>query len=343
MHRQLRRAIAALIVLALGATASACGSSDDEASAAGGDGLTTVRPVVIEGAQQFPLTVMDSQGFAAKHGIKVDPIKVASPEAAYTQFQTDDFQLGLGAWTKAAQMRAAGKHLTNAYGVTGYTNDVLVKSDSPIKSIADLKGKKIGLFGGPGSGTSLLFQVEAEKYFGFDPMKDAKVFYGAPPLLLGQLQKGELDAVLLLDPLISNVMTQGGLRSVGNLAGIWREKTGQNPLLVTVTLNEDWAKKNPEAAKGFVAAFAEAQRYIKTHKEVWPKLAASVGITSQDGIELLRKRTADGLSDTWNDDVIQQQLDFAKQVNATLGETPDFPSEVPEGTFTTAYAPGAGA
>jgi NitT/TauT family transport system substrate-binding protein len=131
-----------------------------------------------------------------------------------------------------------------------YTNDVIVPIDSPLKTIADIKGKRIGLFGGPTAATSWLFRLQAVKFFGFDPMKESKIHYGAPPLLIGMMERGDLDAVLTLDPQITQLLETGKFRSIGNIGDIWRAKSGQNPMLVSVTVNEPWAKANPAKVFG---------------------------------------------------------------------------------------------
>lgn len=338
--------LSALSALAVSTTLAACGGGDSSGGGASGaaskssGGTATVNVAVIQGTQLFPVQVMQEKGFAAKHGIKLNVQAVAGPEALYTRAQTPDFQVGFGAWAKIAQLRDKGAHLTNAFSMYGYTNDVMVKKDSPIKSFADLKGKDIGLFGGPGAGTTLMFRLEAKRFFGFDPNTDTKVHYGAPPLLLGQLQRGDLDAVLLLDPFIDKMLASGQYRSIGNLGDIWRQKTGETPMLVSVTFNTDWAQQNPDAAKGFVAAFDEAQRYIKSHADVWPSLAGKVGVSGK-AVDLMRKRVGPALLDTWDQGFIDQQLHFADSLKSTFGASGDFPQSIPDGTFTTEYAPGS--
>jgi NitT/TauT family transport system substrate-binding protein len=336
--------LAAIALLGAG-----CGGNDEGSATsattgtsanAGSGGLATVEAAAIEGTQLFPLTVMQEQGIAKKHGIDLKVTKVAGPQPLYTRVQAGNFNVAFGTWLKIAQLAQAGAPVTNAYSMYGYTNDVLVKADSPIKSFADLKGKTIGLFGDPGSGTTLMFRMECMRYFGFDPLKDAKPRFGAPGLLIGQLERGDIDAALLLDPLIEKLVTTGKYRSVGNLGEIWKEKTGRDPMLVSVDLNTKWAAENPETARNFVAGFSEAMKYIKSHPDVWPALAKSVGITDQKGIDLLRKRVAPAFLTTWDDAYIKEQLKFHDALVETFGsDSKDFPQEIPQDAFTTDYAP----
>jgi ABC-type nitrate/sulfonate/bicarbonate transport system substrate-binding protein len=344
--RSARRTLAipiALAALAATTTLAACGGDSESTAASGGGDLAVVKPLVIQGTQLFPIKVMQDTGIAAKHHLKVEPQMMAGPEALYTRMLAPGFQVGFGAWAKIAQLRAAGHHLVNVFSMYGYTNDVLVKNDSPYRSLADLKGKRVGQFGGPGAGTTLMYRLEAKKFFGYDPQKDAQPFFGAPGLLAGQLGKGQLDGALLLDPVLDQLLLTGQYRSIGNLGQIWRQRTGQSPMLVSINMNEDWANANPQVARNFVAAYSEAQKYIKTHPQVWKGLAASVGIKDPKGVALLRKRVQPALLDTWGPGFIQQQLDFAKTLVQTFGPSQDFPSEIPSGTFTTKFAPASGA
>ena len=73
---------------------------------------------------------------------------------------------------------------------------LMVPPDSDIASLADLKGKKIGVAGGPLDKSWLLLQGLAAKRHGMDLAAEVEPVYGAPPLLNEKVQTGELDAVL---------------------------------------------------------------------------------------------------------------------------------------------------
>src|SRR3990172_7910087 len=300
---------------------------------------TRVKVVALQGTQLFPVRIMQSRGIAAKHGIDMDLMVVASPQASYTAMQTGDIQIGFTGWIVIASLREKGFMLTNVYSMISYTNAVMVKADSPIKSIAELKGKRVGLFGGPNSATTWLYRLIVEKFYGFDPMKDSKVHFGAPPLLMGMIDRGDLDAVLVLDPFISQMLETDKYRSIGNLGEIWRQKANQNPMLVAVTVNETWAKANPDVVKRFVAAFKEALTYLKNTPEAWKELAQGMGLKTDRGVKILYERTADALIIRWDKKLIDEQLQYAAELYKTFGKQPDLPERVPDGTFDLSYAP----
>ena len=299
---------------------------------------TRVKVAVIEGNQLFPVQIMQTKGIADKYRLQIELIRTAGPQALYTILQTGDFHVAFGGWLSIALMRGQGFKLTNVYSMQAYTNDVMVMTDSPLKNMAELKGKRLGLFGGPTAATSWLFRVVAVKFFGFDPMKESKVHYGAPALLIAMLERGELDAILILDPQISQLLETGKFRSIANIGDIWRAKTGQNPMLVAVTMNEPWAKANTAVAERFVAGFKEALTYLKTTPEAWPEIAKAMGIKTEGGAKLLYQRTAPAFITRWDKKFIEEQYAYAAELIKVFGEPGDVPREIPEGTFDMSYA-----
>lgn len=301
--------------------------------------LEKVHVVVLEGTQLFPMVIMHEQGFDRAQGIEVRMTKTPGPQGVYTIMESGNFDVAFGGWPTVALMRAHGYDVTNVYPVSGYTNEVLVRNGSPLKTFGDLRGSRIGLFGGPNAATTWLFRLECVKFFGFDPAKAAEIIYGAPPLLAGQLDKGGLDAILILDPLIAQLLPTGKYRSVGNIGQIWKEKTGQVPLLVAVTFNGAWARAHTQTAKDFVAAFKQSVGYLRAHPGAWPALARGVNIHTPAGIELLRQRVVPSFINRWEPQFFEEQNAFLTELGRVFGEVEGMPKTIPPETFTTRYLP----
>ena len=299
----------------------------------------TVKVTFIDGTQSFPLLVMQTKGIADKYGLKLEENKVAGPQGLATVMQTGDFQVTFRGWLGTALMRAQGHKAIVVFPLTGYTDDVVARADSPLKGIADLKGKRIGISGGPATESVWLFRLQAVRFFGFDLLKEAKVQFGAAPLLMGLLENGELDAILVQNPQVVQLLETGKFRSIASLGDIWREKSGQDPLFVSVAMNEVWAKANPDVAKRFVAAYKEALEYLKARPDVWPELAKILGIKTEAGAKLLRERTAGNLLTKWNKKFIDEQYRYAAEVIKVFGESKEFPKQIPDGLFDMSYAP----
>lgn len=297
-----------------------------------------VRWMLQEGIQLIPLEIMQKRGIAKKYQLQIEPIIVAGPQAIYTVMQTGDFDTAVASWIPTALLREKGHKVTVVYSLHGYTNDILVKTNSPIKSIADLKGKNIGIFGGPVAGTTWMLRLELVKFFGFDPIKECNVNYGAPPIMMAMLEKGELDAILMLDPQGVRMMETGNFRSIGNMSEIWHKNTGQYPLHLCLIMNETWANKNIEVAKRFIAAYKETLGYLRSHAEIWPEWVKGAGIKTEQGAKLFRERTTNFFFIAkWDQQFINDQYALANEISKVFGEAEGFPKKIPDGTFTTAY------
>ncbi|MGE5817554.1 MAG: ABC transporter substrate-binding protein [Deltaproteobacteria bacterium] len=349
MHRTNRRsghwATKPVSVLALALVLSIYGSQPTAllaAAAATGrekPKRATVKVIVIDGTQRFPIYVMRTKGIADKYNLSVEEIPVSGPQAQYTTMQTGDFQVATTAWFPIVLMRAQGFKFNIVFPVSSYTDDIVVRADSPLKTMADLKGKRIGISGGPASSGTWIFRTEAVRFFEFDPMKESRVQFGAAPLLIGLLENNELDAVLIQNPQVVRLLETKKFRSLASFGDIWREKTGQDVMLVTIVMNEEWAKANRDIAKRFVAAFKESAEYLKAHAEVWPEISEQIGIKTETGAKLLRERTAKSLLTRWDKKLLDEQYRYGTEVMKIFGDSEGIPKQIPPDTFDMSFTP----
>lgn len=300
---------------------------------------TEVRVTYLSGTQKFPMAVMLDRKIDLKHGIKVVATEVSGPPAAYTRMKAGEADISFGGWESIAVFRSQNIDWFNAFPLVTLYNDIMVKKDSPIKDIADLKGKKIGFYGGPSGTSTLLTRALIAKDWGFDIDKESKVFYQAAPLLMGMLDKGELDAVLMLDPLYAKNMVTGNYRSIGNISDLYMQKEGKRPLLVNVNVSGKFAKSNPEALKNFITALKESEQVLRDDLSVWTTLAKNAGIEDPKAVDLLRQRVVPSYVADWDDKIIQEQVEINSMAIKALGKNEGLPDPVPQGTFDNKYLP----
>ena len=120
-----------------------------------------VKVVVIEGMQLFPLSVMQTRGIAEKHQLHIEQVKAPSPQGLHTVLQAGEVNAGFAGWVSIAVLRSHGVKLSNVYSLYGFTNDLMVTVDSPLKGFGDLRGKRIGVFGGPNSANAWMLRLQA--------------------------------------------------------------------------------------------------------------------------------------------------------------------------------------
>ena len=126
---------------------------------------------LIPGAQEFIDFVMENHGLLEQVGLKADKVKSLSPANLHLMVAEEKVDIGFGGFTTMATARSQGKSVIVIGGVFSPVNMVFVRKNSPIHSLKDLKGKKLGVFGGPGSTTFTFLAVLAQKWNGIDLAK----------------------------------------------------------------------------------------------------------------------------------------------------------------------------
>lgn len=230
-----------------------------------------VRVGVLEfGTVNWELDVMKAHQLAEKNGFDLEVVPVASADASTVALQGGAVDVIVSDWVWVNRQRAAGQDYT-LFPYSTAVGSVLVKADSPIKTLADLKGKKLGVAGGPNDKSWLLLRAYAKQQ-GIDLNKEATIQFAAPPLLNELIQRNELDAVLNfwhyaarlqdagLKPLITIPQVLDGL-------GI----KAQVPLIGWV-FSEKWANEHNAAMKGFLQASFAAKKILQDSDAEWDRL-----------------------------------------------------------------------
>jgi len=293
--------------------------------------------ILTSGSQDLIHNVMEQQKFLLKHNVPYERLKVLNPAPLHLFLAEKKVDIGYGGVTAMARARAEGKDMVIVYGVFAPVNVVLVKKDSPIQSFAALKGKRLGNFGGPGSATTSMLMAIAKKWYGMDLQRDTELITAPGPALAGLLDKDQLTAALVGNQESVTLPLAGKYRVLLNLSGEWEKRAGRAPATVTVATNEEFARSHPDLLKRYLAAYVEAVRYIRTHREVWESYGATIGITSKEVVAELQKAWGPRILEKWDRQQMEVQRDFLEVVKEILG--PKVLKAVPEGLMTDAYNP----
>lgn len=144
-----------------------------------------------------------------------------------------------------------------------------VKDDSPIKTIADLKGKTVGI-SVIGGGTYGPFKMLL-KGAGVDPEKDIKLVEIGFAASEDALRQGRVDAINMNQPFAARMEAKGGTRKLFSL-----NQAMPNIVHIIEACRADFVDKNPELAKMYVAditlgmkkALADREETLKVVNEV---------------------------------------------------------------------------
>jgi ABC-type nitrate/sulfonate/bicarbonate transport system substrate-binding protein len=221
-----------------------------------------------------------------------------------------------------ATARSEGKDLIVIYGVFSPVNMVFVRKNSPIKTLSDLKGKKVGAFGGPGSTTFAFLAVLAKNWYGIDLFHDAEIVTAPAPALAELLGRGDIDAALLGTVESIQTFAQDRYRVLVDLSAEYKaHQGGRAPAHVTVATNEEFAKMHTDIVKDYLKAYKNTLTYIHAHPEVWDEYAASIQMNDPQQRALLREKMGPNLVETWDADQIALQNDYLKLVHNIIGDS----------------------
>jgi NitT/TauT family transport system substrate-binding protein len=136
------------------------------------------------------------------------------------------------------------------------TNLLLSKksADAGVKTLADLKGKKVGAAGGPGSGGEYLVAKALER--AHLTIRDVNLVNVANPDIPAALAAGSVDAALAGPPYSSQAVSSGAATVLA---------TDLTPGLMTVAFvgSGKFIKERPDVAERFVVALTEAARLMQ--------------------------------------------------------------------------------
>ena len=145
-------------------------------------GAETVRVAVQKtGTFAWELGVIRAHGLDKQADLSIQAIELASPEAGKIALRAGNADIMVSDWLWVSRERSLGAKLT-FYPYSSALGAVMVPDASPIRTLADLKGRKLAVAGGPIDKNWLLLRAWL-KQDGIDLKSEATIAYGAPPLL----------------------------------------------------------------------------------------------------------------------------------------------------------------
>jgi NitT/TauT family transport system substrate-binding protein len=300
--RQVAAGCAALVV----ALASALASAQD---------LGTVKVGVLEfGTVNWELDVIKHHGLDAKHGFNLEVQPFGSGQATNVALQGGAVDMVVDDYLWVSRQRADGE-LLSFVPYSSTVGTLMVPPDSEIAGLADLKGKKLGVAGGPIDKSWLLIQGLAAKRHGIDLAAEVEPVYGAPPLLNEKVEDGELDAVLNYWHFAARLEGKGYKELVGVEEAIAELGVASVPPQLGYVFAESFGTRNPGLIEAFAAASRDAKELLKGDQE-WERIRPLTKAEDDATFEALKRRYREGIIEHWG---AAEQADAAK-LYAVLAE-----------------------
>src|SRR5258708_953326 len=144
------------------------------------------------GTLAWELAVIRAHGYDRDAGLDIIATELASPEAGKIALRGGSADVIVADWLWVSRERRLGSKLV-FYPYSSALGAVMVPNVSSIRTLADLKGRKLAVAGGPIDKNWLLLRASM-KQDGIAIKSESTILYGAPSLLVAHTLDASMDA-----------------------------------------------------------------------------------------------------------------------------------------------------
>jgi len=214
----------------------------------------------------LPLTIAEQLGYFKAEGLDVTIVDFAGGSRALQAVVGGSADVVSGAFEHTINMQFKGQPM-RAFVLQGAAPQIVLgvnpKTMPNFKSVADLKGKKIGVTA-PGSSTNVLANFVLAKA-GLKPSDVSFVGVGAGSGAVAAMRAGQIDAMSNLDPVITLLNRSGDLKIVTDTRNMAEaEKVFGGPMPAgCLYAPQPFLDKNPNTAQALANAMVRANKWIQ--------------------------------------------------------------------------------
>jgi NitT/TauT family transport system substrate-binding protein len=255
-----------MALVALMGSAAACGSDGGSGGDTDAGGVDQVKVGVIPIVDVAPIYLGQQKGFFKSRNIELTMESGQGGAAIVPGVVSGQFQFGFSNFTSlliAQTKNVPIKTVANGVASTGEQGKdfgaVMVKADSPIRTAADLVGKKVSVNTLKNIGDTTV--RESVRKAGGDPKNINFVevpFANAP----AALEEGQVDAVWVVEPSLSQVKAAGGRLVASNYVD-----AAPNLSVAAYFTSAKLAGEDADLVKRFTEAINESLTYADGHPD----------------------------------------------------------------------------
>ena len=260
MNKNIRRtlislAVAGATMMALPGTASAAGK-------------ITIMVGGITKMVYLPAKLAEQLGYFKEEGLDVELQSQPAGVDAENELLAGAVQAVVGFYDHSIDLQSKGKEITAIviFGqVPGEVELVSTKASASIKSMADVKGKTLGVTG-LGSSTNFLTQYLASRH-GITSKEYSVLPVGADNTFIAAMKQGRIDAGMTTEPTVSQMLKTGEAKvlvDMRSVDGTVKALGGLYPAS-SLYVQRNWLNGHKDDAAKLARAFVKTLKFIKTH------------------------------------------------------------------------------
>ena len=256
----------------------------------------------------LPLSVAERQGYFKAEGLEVEIANFAGGSQALRALVGGSADMVSGAYEHTINMVAKKQPIKAVVLQAKYSSIVLLlpkDKAAKYKSGKDLKGLKIGV-SAPGSSTNMFVNNLLAKD-GLKPTDVVIVGVGVGAGAVAAMEKGEIDALSNLDPVITQLESTGKFAAVADS----RTEKGMNDIYggdyhaSVIYIQDEFIKKNPNTVQAVVNAMVRANRWIAK-------------ATPQQIVDLMPDEYKAGNPTLYKDGLLKNMIGYSEDGQMTL-------------------------
>ncbi|MGW0811424.1 ABC transporter substrate-binding protein [Nonomuraea sp. NPDC002799] len=224
---------------------------------------TTIKVGHLPVPDPVALYIANTKGFFKEEGLTVTPVIITGGAAAIPQIESGALDISQTNYVSTLSAVSQGKKLklvADMYQAGPNTFNLMVPGDSPIKTVADLKGKTVLV-----NNLKNIAELAVTTQLKVAGLTNADVNFVEKPFpdMGNAIKSGQADAGWITEPFITANQSANGFRK---LADTMVGQTENFPIAGWMA-TEDWVQKYPKTLAAFQRAISKAQQLASSDRK----------------------------------------------------------------------------
>src|SRR5438067_5856308 len=269
LNRRVRTAIAAALAITAVTLLGVSAASAHTSSPTDSQGSRTRITMMIGGINKIiyaTATLAKSLAYYEKAGVDIYPLDSPAGIEEADALVAGQIDAAMGYYNHTIDLAGKGK-ATECVVQIGLTpgHAILVPTNSSIKTLADMKGKVMGI---TGTGSSTDFEMQ---YLGLrngvQPSQFTRLPVGAGSTFIAAFQHGQIDGGITSQPTIATLVSSGQARILVDLQDNAQSKKafGGTFPSTCIYMRTDYVNTHKDGVQKFVNAIVWTLKWIHTH------------------------------------------------------------------------------
>jgi NitT/TauT family transport system substrate-binding protein len=281
---------------------------------------------------------MEHYGIDQELSLDVEATTYATKQAKELALRAGEADVVVDDFVGPVLWREQGIPARAVYPYSLATGGVVVRADSDIESVEDLRGRTI-------AATSLrdksllILRTLAVSQHGFDPQLEGEVIAAAPPLMEELLSRSEVDAVIPPWHIIARMVGSGDYREVVVNTEMLEQMGMSSELPILVVIARD--DMEPDVLSRFLQGMEMTIERMREDEEIWDLILAEELYSLPDPslFPSVIERWELGLPQVWNEEVVAGLVELVEEMVALAGAEVVGVERFDPAAYTTEFTP----